>query len=206
VVRVLPTNLEGLAIAAETIARGGIVGYPTDTVYGLGCDPFNSNAVNDTIRAKGGRSADKPLPVLVETIKAARRLVDFTDKALMLATTFWPGPLTVILRAKPTVPSILAPRGTVGVRSPNHSICLRLLGMCSGMLVGTSANKTGNPPATTARQVAQELGDQIDLVLDGGRRMLGVASTVVDLTRDLLIVREGPISRDEMLKCVRNSR
>jgi L-threonylcarbamoyladenylate synthase len=204
-VRVLPTNLEGLVAAAEIIASGGIVGYPTDTVYGLGCDPFNPNAVKGIIRAKGYRSGDKPLPVLVDTIQTACRLVDFSDKALRLTAVFWPGPLTVILRAKPAVPSILAPRRTVGVRSPNHSICLRLLEMCSGMLVGTSANKTGNPPATTAREVAQELGNQIDLILDGGKAMLGVASTVVDLTKGLLIVREGPISRDEMLKCVRSS-
>ncbi|MGA2783770.1 MAG: L-threonylcarbamoyladenylate synthase [Candidatus Bathyarchaeia archaeon] len=202
-VRILSPNLDSLAAAAEVVANGGIVAYPTDTVYGLGCDPFNFQAVKAVLRAKGERS--KPLPVLVETIQSADVIVDFSRRALKVAAAFWPGPLTMVLKAKPTVPSILAPDKTVGVRSPKHAVCLKLLGMCSGMLVGTSANKTGQPPATTANEVAQELGDQIDLLLDGGRTMLGVSSTVLDLTKGFRILREGPISREELLKCVRNS-
>jgi L-threonylcarbamoyladenylate synthase len=203
-VRIVPINLDNLAAAAEVVANGGIVAYPTDTVYGLGCDPFNSQAVKAVLRAKGNRS--KPLPVLVETLHAAELIVDFSDRALKVAAAFWPGPLTMVLRAKPTVPVILAPDKTVGVRSPKHAICLKLLGMCSGMLVGTSANKTGHSPATTAKEVAKELGDQIDLVLDGGRTMLGISSTVIDLTKGFRLLREGPISREELLKYVRKSR
>lgn len=203
-VPIVPINLDNLAAAAEVVANGGIVAYPTDTVYGLGCDPFNSQAVKAVLRAKGNRS--KPLPVLVETLHAAELIVDFSDRALKVAAAFWPGPLTMVLRAKPTVPAILAPDKTVGVRSPKHAICLKLLGMCSGMLVGTSANKTGHPPATTAKEVAKELGDQIDLVLDGGRTMLGISSTVIDLTKGFRLLREGPISREELLKYVRKSR
>ena len=203
-VRIVSPNLDSLAAAAEVVANGGIVAYPTDTVYGLGCDPFNSQAVKAVLRVKGDRS--KPLPVLVETLHAAELIVDFSGRALKVAAAFWPGPLTMVLRAKPTVPVILAPDKTVGVRSPKHAICLKLLGMCSGILVGTSANKTGHSPATTAKEVAQELGDQIDLVIDGGRTMLGISSTVIDLTKGFRLLREGPISREELLKCVRRSR
>jgi len=204
VVRILPADLEGLAIAAETVARGGLVSYPTETVYGLGCDPFNSNAIRAAMSAKGKR-IDKPFPVLVETVDAARQIAEFSDEALKLAARFWPGPLTLILIAKPKTNSVLAPHGTIGVRSPNHAICLRLLAMCSGLLVGTSANKTGHRPATTAMEVAEELGDELDLILDGGKTTLGVSSTVVDLTKGLRVIREGPISRDEMLSCLRTA-
>jgi L-threonylcarbamoyladenylate synthase len=141
---------------------------------------------------------------LAKSIRDAELIVDFSANARRLAAIFWPGPLTIVLRAK-TQDSILAPRGTIGVRSPGHELCLNLLGMCSGLLVGTSANKTGHAPATTAREVAQSFGDEIDLVVDGGKSILGVASTVVDLSNDFLLLREGPISREELLRCLRDS-
>lgn len=203
VTRIVSATLENLVTAAELIANGGIIAYPTDTVYGLGCNPFDVKAVRKIIEVKDNRS--KPLPVLVETITAAESIVTISEKALRLAKRYWPGPLTMILEAKPQVPSILAPDGSLGVRSPKHPICLRLLGLCSGMLVGTSANRTGYPPAATAADVVRELGDKLDLVLDGGRATIGVASTVIDLRRGLIVLREGPISRDELLNFIHSA-
>jgi L-threonylcarbamoyladenylate synthase len=200
--RIVKTNLEGLVLAADTVAKGGLICYPTDTVYGLGCDPFNPIAVEKAIAAKGKRA--RTMPVLVKTTNDAERLTDFSESAQKLANRYWPGPITIVLPAKDRVPSILAPQRTLGVRSPKHAVCQQLLGLCSGYLVGTSANLTGRPPATSAAEVEDQLGDRVDIILDGGKSSLGVASTVVDLTKSrLTIVREGPIARAEILRCLK---
>ena len=203
-VRLVKGDMEGLVLAAQVVRDGGILSYPTDTVYGLGCDPFAQPALERIIRVKGDRK--KPLPVLVKALDEARRIADFSEQATILAAKFWPGPLTLVLKAKAAVPRVLAPSGTIGLRSPNHVTCLNLLDLCSGHLVGTSANRTGMDPATTAEQVVSELGNNVDLIVDGGRAPLGVASTVVDLSSDFAIIRQGPISREELQKCLRNGR
>lgn len=201
-VRILKADLGGLAVAAETVAKGGLICYPTDTVYGLGCDPLNPSAVEKAITAKGKRA--KPMPVLVKSTDDAERLVFFSETAKRLADRYWPGPLTIVLPARDHLPSILVPQRTVGVRSPKHAVCQQLLGLCSGYLVGTSANLTGKPPAISVEEVVTQLGDRVDIVLDGGRSPMSVASTVVDLTQHrLLIVREGPIARAEILRCLK---
>ena len=203
-VRLVKGDMEGLVLAAKVVRDGGIISYPTDTVYGLGCDPFAQSALERVIRVKGDRK--KPLPVLVKALDEGLRIADFSEKATKLAANFWPGPLTLVLKAKAAVHRVLAPSGMIGLRSPNHATCLNLLELCSGRLVGTSANRTGMDPATTAEQVVSELGDNVDLVVDGGRSPLGVASTVVDLSSDFTVIREGPISREELLRCLRNGR
>ncbi len=202
-VRVVKADLEGVVVAAEVVGKGGVICYPTDTVYGLGCDPLNPSAVERAMRVKGDRT--KPMPVLVKNLENAERLAHLSDRARKLARQFWPGPLTMVLPASAILPRILVPNGTVGLRSPKFAICLDLLGLCSGALVGTSANPTGKPPATSAEQVVRELGDRIDLVLDGGSLPLGVASTVVDLAEPkLTILREGPIGIQEIMRCLRD--
>ncbi len=203
-VRVVKADMDGLELAAKLIADGGIIGYPTDTVYGLGCDPFSQHAVERVMEAKGDRK--KPLPVLVKTVQDGQRIAEFPENAARLATRFWPGPLTIVLKAKTVVSKVLAPSGTIGVRSPKHVTCLNLLGLCSGYLVGTSANQTGKAPATTAEEVVTGLGEKIDLVVDGGRAPLGVSSTVIDLSSNFTVIREGPISRETLLNCLRSDR
>ncbi len=201
-VRVIKADLEGLAVAAETVTKGGLICYPTDTLYGLGCDPFNTPAIVKTIVAKGKR--DKAMPVLVKSIDDAERLAFFSESARRLIDAYWPGPLTLVLPARDELSSALSPERTVGLRSPKHAICQQLLGLCSGYLVGTSANLTGKPPATSVEEIVTQLGDRVDIVLDGGRSPVGVASTVVDLTKEhLVVLREGPIARAEVLRCLR---
>ncbi len=201
-VRVIKADLEGLAVAAETVTKGGLICYPTDTLYGLGCDPFNTPAIVKAIAAKGKR--DKAMPVLVKSIDDAERLAFFSESARRLIDAYWPGPLTLVLPARDELSSALSPERTVGLRSPKHAICQQLLGLCSGYLVGTSANLTGKPPATSVEEIVTQLGDRVDIVLDGGRLPVGVASTVVDLTKEhLVVLREGPIARAEVLRCLR---
>jgi L-threonylcarbamoyladenylate synthase len=198
----LKANLEGLAKAARIVAGGGVICYPTDTLYGLGCDPFNGGAVKRTMEAKGDRM--KPMPVLVRDLAAAEKLAHVPDRARRLAYSFWPGPLTMVLQAREVLPAILIPDMKVGVRSPRHPVCSNLLGLCSGALVGTSANLTGRPPATTAEEALDQIGDHVDIILDGGKAPLGVGSTVVDLTKPkLTILREGPLDRSQLLRTLR---
>lgn len=200
--RVLKADLEGLTAAVEVVGKGGLICYPTDTVYGLGCNPLDSSAVERARRVKGVPT--RPLPVLVKDIENAERLAQIPDRARKLARKFWPGPLTLVLPALGVLPENLVPDGTVGLRSPKHSICLTLLGLCSGALVGTSANLTGKPPAVSAMEAARDLGDRVDLILDGGRAPLGVTSTVVNLTKPTFaILREGPIGAREIMNCLR---
>lgn len=189
-------------VAAKVVAGGGLISFPTDTVYGLGCDPLNEPAVEKVIKAKGERT--KAMPVLVLDLESARRLAEISDVGKKLAAKFWPGPLTIVQQAREIIPTNLAPQGTVGLRSPNHALCLELLRLCSGHLVGTSANRTGGAPAVSAEEVLKTFSGSVDLVLDGGKSPLGIASTVVDLTKNRpLIVREGPISKEEILECLR---
>jgi len=204
-VQLMKADLEGLTAAAKVVAAGGLICFPTDTVYGLGCDPMNASAVENVIKAKGGRT--KPMPVLVKDLESARTLAHISDGGQKLAEKFWPGPLTIIQLARKTVPAILVPDRTVGLRSPKHAICLELLRLCSGYLVGTSANLTGNPPALSAEEALRVFCDQVDVVLDGGRSPLGISSTIVDLTKEsLAILREGPIGREEILRCLKRSK
>jgi len=197
-------NLDGLVTSAKVVADGGLISFPTDTVYGLGCDPLNESAVKRVIKAKGGRT--KAMPVLVLDLDSARRLANISDAGKKLAITFWPGALTIVQEAREIIPTNLAPQGTVGLRSPNHAICLELLRLCSGYLVGTSANRTGVAPAVSAERALETFSNSVDLVLDGGKSPLGVASTVVDLTKNrLLVLREGPISKEEILECLRRN-
>ncbi|MGA8904487.1 MAG: L-threonylcarbamoyladenylate synthase [Candidatus Bathyarchaeia archaeon] len=200
--RILKADLEGLTAAVEVVRKGGLICYPTDTVYGLGCNPLDSSAVE---RARGVKGVPtRPLPVLVKDIGNAERLAQIPDRARKLARKFWPGPLTLVLPALGVLPENLVTDGTVGLRSPKHPICLTLLGLCSGALVGTSANLTGKPPAVSAEEAARDLGDRVDLILDGGRAPLGVASTVVNLTKPTFaILREGPIGAREIMICLR---
>ena len=198
----MKADLDGLVTAAKVVAEGGIVCYPTDTVYGLGCDPLNASAVQNVLQVKGGRT--RAMPILVRDLAVANTLAQLSTKARRLGAQFWPGPLTIIQPARKHVPEVLSPEGTVGLRSPNHPICLELLALCSGSLVGTSANMTGQLPALSAEDAVNIFGGRVDLILDGGRSTIGVSSTVVDLTQDRVsILREGPISRPEIFQCLK---
>lgn len=197
--RILTAKEDNILRASRIIARGGLVVYPTDTVYGLGCDPLNIEAVTRVLNVKGER--EKPLPILASDINSVKKIGFVSERAGRIAARFWPGPLTIIVPKKPVLPNLVTcTLNSVGVRIPQHEVAVRLISLSNGLLVGTSANKTGEKPPRTAREAAEQLGKEVDLILDGGPAPLGVPSTVVDLSQEKLkILREGSISLEELV-------
>jgi L-threonylcarbamoyladenylate synthase len=186
---------EGLAAAAAAVLSGELVVLPTDTVYGVGADAFSPAAVTRLLAAKG-RGREKPPPVLVGSVRAASALVDDLGPwGQQLIDEFWPGGLTIVCRAQRTLNWDLGDtKGTVAVRMPEDPVTLALLKETGPMAV-TSANLTGKPPATTAEQAREQLGDAVAVYLDGGPSAGGQASTMVDLTGEFpRMLRSGAIS------------
>ncbi|MBI3087045.1 MAG: threonylcarbamoyl-AMP synthase [candidate division NC10 bacterium] len=183
--------------ACEVLRRGGLVAFPTDTLYALGANALDPAAIERVLTVKG-RHHGKPLSVLVPSVEAAAALAaTLPDGAQALMRAFWPGALTVVVRASAKIPSILtAATGTVGLRMPAGAVARALLTAFAGPVIGTSANKSGAADPADAKTVRKAIGGQIDLVLDGGRVALGVPSTVIDCTAEpARILREGAISR-----------
>ena len=203
VIRVDPEQPDPRAIeeAARAVRGGGLVVYPTDTVYGLGADPLSREAVLRVYRAKE-RPLGRPLPVLVSGPEAAERIARVTPEARRLMERFWPGALTIVMEARPQLPEELhGGTGKVGVRMPAHPVALELIRASGGALVGTSANLHGRPSPLTAVEALEQLGSRVDLVLDAGPAPGGTPSTVVDLTTSPpRILRRGPITREEIEK------
>jgi tRNA threonylcarbamoyl adenosine modification protein (Sua5/YciO/YrdC/YwlC family) len=185
----------GLAAAAGAVRTGQLVVLPTDTLYGLGCDAFSSAAVQGLLDAKG-RGRDMPVPVLVGSWSTVDGLVlGVSPEARRLIEAFWPGGLSIVLRHAPSLAWDLGDtRGTVMLRMPLHPVALELLREVGPMAV-SSANRSGQPPATTAAQARDQLGERVPVLLDGGPAGAAVPSTVVDLTADdPLVLREGAVS------------
>lgn len=191
---------EGIAEAAELLASGKIVAFPTDTVYGLGARLDHLEAVRALYHAKG-RPEGRPIPVLVSDLSEVYRLAaDVPVCAEELMRRFFPGPLTIVLKAAEWVPAdVTAGSGKVGVRMPNSGVALELIRRCGGALAVTSANPSGCPDAVSADEVLAGLGEVIDAVLDGGRCPGGIPSTVVDVSGDHpVLVRRGALSVNEI--------
>lgn len=192
-----PADLEH---AASLLRAGKLVAFPTETVYGLGADAGNVEAVTNIFRAKG-RPADHPVIVHLPTADAlARWAEEIPDSARRLAEMFWPGPLTLVLRRAQRVPdAITGGQDTVGLRVPGNPTALGLLRAFGGALAAPSANRFGHVSPTTADHVVQEFGDEIAAVIDGGRCSVGVESTIVDLTGDRpKLLRPGMIRLDAL--------
>jgi len=186
---------EGLAAAALALRTGELVVLPTDTVYGVGADAFHPAGVTSLLVAKG-RGRDMPPPVLVGTIRAATALIeDMGPYGENLINEFWPGGLTIVCRASRTLNWDLGEtRGTVAVRMPLHAVALDLLKE-TGPLAVSSANRTGEPSATTAAGAEEQLGEAVSVYLDGGPCQASVPSTIVDLTGDVpRLLRAGAVS------------
>jgi len=200
--RALKTTSQNIRVASQIVSNGGLVVYPTDTVYGLGCDPFNVKAVKRVFRVKSDRK--KPLPILACSVADLEKIARLSDVARKIAAKFWPGPLTVIVPKKPALPDIVTnDLDSVGVRVPKHDMAIQLIRLSEGLLVGTSANKTGQKPACTASEALEQLGEEVDVVLDGGKALLEEPSTVADLTtEEPKILREGPVALKDILEAL----
>lgn len=197
------TRQEGIAAAVSALKAGELVVMPTDTVYGLGCDAFDSNAVTALLAAKG-RGRDMPVGVLVGSWHTIDGLVFAVPPAAReLIEAFWPGPLSIIVRHAPSLSWDLGDaQGSVMLRMPMHPVAIELLRAVGPMAV-SSANVSGRPAALTAAEARDQLDDNVAVYLDGGTAELGAASTIVDLTGPVpLIVREGPITREQIVSVI----
>jgi L-threonylcarbamoyladenylate synthase len=189
---------DALREAVAQLARGALVAFPTETVYGLGADATNESAIRAVFAAKG-RPADNPLIVHGASVAALERFAQFDVRAHALAAAYWPGPLTLVLPAVEGVsPLLRAGLPSVAVRVPDHPLALALLAE-SGPLVAPSANRSGRPSPTTAAHVREDLVDAVAMVLDGGPCRVGLESTVLDLTTPVpTVLRPGALTPDAL--------
>jgi L-threonylcarbamoyladenylate synthase len=200
------SELQKVALAGSVIKRGGIVAFPTDTVYGLGVDIFNEEAVRELYRVKG-RAVDKPTSVMISEKEELHDLIaEVSEPAKVLMEAFWPGALTIIFPVSKSgrISRMLAGNtNTIGVRIPANEIAVSLIRECGVPITCPSANVSGHPSPCCAEAVLRELRGEIDLIIDGGSSDLDVPSTVVDLSkRDVRILREGRISKGAVEKIV----
>lgn len=191
-----------LARAANIIARGGMVAFPTDTVYMLGASAFNENAVSLISEIKD-RSGEKTLPILLGNLEQLKRVAqNINIPCQKLMHLFWPGPLTIVVSRHPSVPDAVTHLPTVGIRMPDFYLTLELLKM-TGPLAVTSANLAGMNSSSTARGVLSQLNGKIPLILDGGVTPGGMPPTLLDCTNEQpAILREGPISYQQIISAI----
>ncbi len=200
---VLTPDAAGIARAADLLAQGALVAVPTETVYGLGADATREAAAEAVFAAKG-RPATNPLIVHVADREAAERVAVFDARADALAAAFWPGPLTLVLPARPGLAAaVTAGRATVAVRMPAHPVARALLAAFGGPVAAPSANRSGRLSPTSADDVLAELGGRIAAVLDGGRCDVGVESTIVGLAEPVArLLRPGGIPVEALAACL----
>ena len=200
----LAATQEGLASAAELLDHGGLAAFPTDTVYGIGCRADDAEAIGRLFAAKR-RPVDKQVPILAASLEQAAAFGYLVDERVRsVAARWWPGPLTIVLRAQPAAVGNADQTPSQAFRVPDHPVALALIER-SGPLATSSANRSGEPETYDADDVMVAFADDdlLDAVVDGGRVSGGVASTVIDLTgASARILREGPITRDELAEVI----
>lgn len=192
--------MDTIAQAIRILRQGGLIAFPTETVYGLGADATNPAAVARIFHAKG-RPSTNPIIVHVADEQTARRYAaQWPEKAEQLARKFWPGPLTLVVqRSSSLAPQVSAGRETVGLRAPDHPLALELLRQFDGPIAAPSANRSTHVSPTTAQHVLEELGSRVDLILDGGPCKVGIESTVLDLSGNVpMILRPGAVTQEQI--------
>ncbi len=192
----------------DSVLRGAVVIFPTDTVYGLGSSPYSSRGVRNCYEIKK-RDRAKRMPVLVSNIEVAGHIVQFDEKSRSIADHFWPGKLTLILPVKESnLPEeLIGSERTLAVRVPNHGCCQRLISICGGALIGTSANISGESPYTNSRDPSLlDLADMADYFVSGQCGEGGLSSTIVDASREdsIQIIREGAVPGNRVLSYLEN--
>jgi L-threonylcarbamoyladenylate synthase len=194
------TDINRIFEIGEMIKKGGVIVYPTDTVYGIGGNPFLEDVV---IRIKNIKQREeKAMPILVSSLEKAKEIAYFNDLSLKIANTFWPGPLTIVLKTKVKFsPHLTGGRDSIGLRIPNHELALKIIEASGGALIGTSANISGRPPAISIEDLDEKIRSSVDLIIDGGKCYLGKPSTVIEvIDAKIKIIRIGAIGIDEFIK------
>lgn len=195
------SSSEDLAQAAKVIRSGGVVAFPTETYYGLAVDPFNPEALDRLFRLKR-RDINKPVLTLVHSVEELSLLAkEIPSVYHPLMRTFWPGPLTLVFDGLSTLPSLLTGNtGTVGVRISSNGVAQRLAEAVRQPITATSANISGQPPAINAKQVEEQFGRDIDLVVDGGETHGGAGSTIIGVKKnELVLIRSGVLSYERIV-------
>lgn len=187
--------------AVQCLKSGGIIAIPTDTVYGLAADPFNPDAVQRLYTVKG-RPDGKPIPLVLSSVADVHRVSqNLPEFFFHLTDRFWPGGLTIVIEAKGLLPVLTAGGNTVGVRIPDNPLLLQILRAFGGPAAITSANLSGEPPATSPAEIGEELASRIDMIVDGGKTPGPIPSTVYDISvSPPLIRRHGVISEETLAK------
>lgn len=200
-------NLEDNLQIKRKLLEGALLIYPTDTVYGLGAVIDNEESLKKIYEAKS-RAFSSPLIALVSSVDKIEKIahIDEKNKKMVkeLAKNFWPGALTIILKKKDIVPSIMVSNGdTVGIRIPDLKISLDIIEMAGGILATTSANISGEPSPRSYAELTDEIKSRVDIVIDGGECKIGEVSTIIDLTKSIpKILRKGAISTEEIKKII----
>ena len=193
-----------MARAAAVIRAGGLVAFPTDTLYALAADPFNQVAVGAVFDAKG-RVSGQPMPLVAADVAQIHlQIGPLPALARRLAERFWPGPITMLMNAPgPLAPAVTGGTGRIGVRVPEHAVARAFCLACASVLVATSANPSGQPATSSPDDVEASLGAKIDMLLDSGRTPGGPPSTIVDATgTEVRLVRAGAISWERIETCL----
>ena len=192
-------------LLSQEIKKGSLIIYPTDTVYGLGAVITNEQSINNVYLAKS-RSFSSPLIALLSSVDKVEEVAYVSDKNLLkkLAKAFWPGALTVILKRKEHIPSIMVSGGdTIGVRIPNLDLAIKIIDLAGGILATTSANISGEATPKSYDELSEAIKSKVDILIDSGECKLGEASTIIDLTSDVpKILRKGAILIEEIEKII----
>lgn len=201
--RLVKADEDGLRVAAAAIRNGGVVIYPTETVYGIGCLPSDPDATMRVCEIKG--RADNPLPLICSEKAIAERVVKFNRSANKLAEAFWPGPLMMVLPSRVTYPMwVTRGKKTLGLRVPGSETSRKLAELSGGVIVSTSANLSSEPPATTVKEAVNQVGANVDVIVDGGPSPGGKPSTVLDLSGEQMwILRSGPVTGTQIKEALR---
>ena len=195
-------SLKKISIIVEMLKRGKVIIYPTDTVYGLGVNAFDSEAVYKIFRIKK-RPLHQALPIAVSGLKMAQSLVNITEKAKILMETFWPGALTIILEKTSPIPEIVTGgKIGIGIRAPNHPVALTVVEMLNVPIIATSANIHGEISPVNVEEVSDQLGKSVDLIIDGGT-VSGTPSTIINMLEEPpMIIRKGNVTEEMIRKSI----
>lgn len=195
---ILPADAAHIARAVETLRAGGLVAFPTDTVYGVAALPWNEAAV-ERLYAVKERPIQKAIPLLISDADQVSRIAALPQRYAVLPARFWPGGLTLVLPKTPLVPHAVSAGPTVAVRMPDLPLVRNLIRQAGGVLAVTSANLSGQPGPVTAQEVAAQLGERIELILDGGPCREGVPSTILDCSvQPPVLLRRGAVPEDDL--------
>ncbi|MCD6380854.1 MAG: threonylcarbamoyl-AMP synthase [Candidatus Odinarchaeota archaeon] len=201
----VPLHAKDKVLIRETVERGGVLAYPTDTVYGLGSNPYREDSVERIYRIKR-RERSKPLPLLFDSMESIEKVAYVDDRIKRYLKRLWPGPVTFILKLKDRrLLNVTSGSPYVAVRIPKNEVALEVIKLSGGTLIGTSANRSGEPPCSDPNCVKRSIGEEIDILIDAGHQGVGIPSTIVRIGGDEVeILREGALKKEYIMEVLKS--